>query len=248
MAAEPLQIVVEGLEGDVLKNVEAALAPPPGFVREGKVDVLWLERFGREAPGRVLQAMEPFGYYSPQVETSVEKTEEGPYVMKVRVDPGQRVHIAEVNVKIQGPGINEPALNAFVTGFPLKVGDPLLHMKYEEAKIGFISRCIDLGYLDAALIVHEIKVSKAQARAELTLILDTGARYYFGGITIIGAPEYPEGFLRRHLEFRAGDVFSHTKINLTKVNFANSDRFEEVYHRRGQGIGQEIPSCRSRLP
>jgi len=84
------------------------------------------------------------------------------------------------------------------------------------------------GYLDGAFIIREVKVSKAQARAELTLVLETGARYYFGGITILGAPEYPEGFLRRYLEFQAGDVYSHSRIDLTKVNFANSDRFKEI--------------------
>ena len=228
MAAEPLQIVIEGLEADVLKNVEAALVPPTGLVREGKVEVAWLQRFEKEVPERVSQAMEPFGYYSPHVEVSVEKTGEATFVMKVSVNPGQQVRIAEVNLKIQGPGVNERALKEFVAGFPLRVGDPILHLKYEEAKSSFVSKCVELGYLDAVFIVHEVKVSKAQARAEITLTLDTGARYYFGGITIIGAPEYPEGFLRRYLEFQAGDVFSHSKINLTKVNFANSDRFAEI--------------------
>ena len=227
-AEERLQIVVEGLEGDVMENVEAALVPPPGLVREGKVEALWLKRFEQEVPGRVLQAMEPFGYYSPQVETSVEKSEEGSYVMKVNVAPGLRVRIAEVNLKIQGAGEKEPALNKFVAEFPLRVGDPLLHVKYEEAKSRFISKCVDLGYLDGAFIIREVKVSKAQARAELTLVLETGHRYYFGGITIVGAPEYPEGFLRRYLEFQAGDVYSHSRIDLTKVNFANSDRFKEI--------------------
>ncbi|OGP66441.1 MAG: hypothetical protein A2170_07905 [Deltaproteobacteria bacterium RBG_13_53_10] len=240
MAAEPLQIVIEGLEGDVLENVETALVPPTGLVREDKVEVPWLERFEREAPERVRQAMEPFGYYSPQVETSVEVTEEGTYVMKVNVDPGQRVHIAEVHVKIQGPGINEPALNAFVTGFPLKVGDPLLHTKYEEAKGAFLGRCVDLGYLDAAFSVHEIRVSKAKARASLALVLDTGSQFRFGEITFGGAPEYPESFLRRHLEFQSGGIFSYKKMNLSSINFARSDRFAEVYINADKALARDF--------
>jgi len=228
-AAEPLEVVVEGLEGDVLKNVQTALVPPPGFFREGKVETLWVERFKREAPERVRQAMEPFGYYSPQIETSLEKTEEGTYVMRVTIDPGEQVHIAEMKIEIRGPGNKEPKLQESAANFPLKVGDPLLHIKYEEAKGAFIARCIDLGYLDAVFSVHEITVSKTEARAQLTLILDTGFQYHIGEITMSGAPEYPENFLRRYLEFQEGDVFSNAKINLTKVNFVNSDRFEEVF-------------------
>ena len=36
-AAEPVSVVVEGLEGEVLKNVGEALALPSGLVRDGVV-------------------------------------------------------------------------------------------------------------------------------------------------------------------------------------------------------------------
>ena len=71
-AAEPVEVVVTGIEGDVLANVREALALPPGLVREGAVDRLWLERFVRQAEGKVRTAMEPFGYYSPRVEVASE--------------------------------------------------------------------------------------------------------------------------------------------------------------------------------
>jgi hypothetical protein len=62
-AAEPVTVILEGIEGDVLKNVKGALVLPHGLVVEGKVDLLWLERFGLQAEETVRTAMEPFGYY-----------------------------------------------------------------------------------------------------------------------------------------------------------------------------------------
>ena len=38
MAAEPVEVIVEGLEGDALKNVQAGLALPPGLVQEGRIN------------------------------------------------------------------------------------------------------------------------------------------------------------------------------------------------------------------
>ena len=50
LAKEPVQVIVEGIEGDPLANTKAALALPPDLVRNGHVDLLWLTRFERQIP------------------------------------------------------------------------------------------------------------------------------------------------------------------------------------------------------
>src|SRR4030065_279590 len=75
MAAEPLEVVIEGIEGDALKNTKAALTLPPGIVREGVVDRTLLELFLRQIPEKVRKALEPFGYYETQTSSNIEKTE-----------------------------------------------------------------------------------------------------------------------------------------------------------------------------
>src|SRR5574339_494750 len=72
-AAEPLRVVIEGVAGEPLKNLQAALAPPPGLVRDGRVDREWAERFARQAPRLALEALTPFGYYHAQVEARLEE-------------------------------------------------------------------------------------------------------------------------------------------------------------------------------
>ena len=76
-AAEPVQVVIEGLEGDALKNVQAALAIPPGVVSGGSVDRALLELFRRQIPEKVKKALEPFGYYEAQVSSGQERKEGG---------------------------------------------------------------------------------------------------------------------------------------------------------------------------
>lgn len=225
---EPLQIVIQGLKGDELKNVEVALSPPIGLVREGKVDRLWIERFKTQIPEKVRQALEPFGYYEVHTEVSLETVKEGIFKLHVDVHPGRPVRVISVNVSIQGPGAKEKRLKDLVNTFPLKVGDVLLHQKYEGAKGNLKTEALNLGYLDAEFSVHVIRVFRKEYRAEIELILETGPRYYFGEIRILGAPEYPERFLRRYVAFRSGEVFSYSKIFQTQINFNNSDRFKEV--------------------
>ncbi|HEX6827950.1 MAG TPA: BamA/TamA family outer membrane protein, partial [Burkholderiales bacterium] len=133
-----------------------------------------------------------------------------------------------VRVAVQGPGERESVLQALAAGFPLRKGDVLLQQKYEEAKGALQSRAQDLGYLDAAFPVHEIRIAKGAATARIDLVLETGEQYRFDEVRLEGAPAYPEKFLRRYLAFRPDEVFSYAKLGETQLNLTNSERFKEV--------------------
>lgn len=226
-AAEPVEIVVNGVEGDALKNVQETLALPAGLVREGMVDRLWLERFAGQASDKARAALEPFGYYRAQAAVRVEQDGER-YRLLVAVTPGEPVRLTEVTVTVMGPGREEKRLARLTAAFPLHKGDVLLHQKYEEAKAALTSQARDLGYLDADFSRHEIRVAPSAATASLELVLDTGGKYYFGATRIQGAPDYPDAFLRRHLAYAPGEVFSYPHLGETQRNFTNSERFKEV--------------------
>jgi len=186
-AAEPVEIIITGIEGDALKNVREALVLPAGLVRDGTIDQLWLERFARQANDKTRSALEPFGYYNALVTVTVEPVAER-YHLLVEVIPGEPVRLTEVTVTLAGQGFREKRLNRLVTTFPLKKGDVLLQQRYEVAKAALKSRAQDLGYLDAEFSLHEIRIEKTATTATVELVLDTGARYYFGETTIQGRP------------------------------------------------------------
>lgn len=228
MAAEPVEVIVEGLEGEELKNVQAAVALPPGLVQEGRVDRWWLDRFERQVPERVRRALEPFGYYNAEVKTSLETPEGSLFRLHVKVETGEPVHVTSAKVGIHGPGAQEKKLKDFLNVFPLKEGDILRQDKYDEAKGAFKAQALDLGYLDADFSIHVIRVSQTEAKASIELVLETGPLYRFGEVTFTGASIYPEFYLRRYLNFKSGEVFSYSKISQTQLNLINSDRFREV--------------------
>lgn len=226
-ATEPLKLVIEGLEGDVLKNVQAALALPPGLVQDGQVNQRWLRLFEQRAPERVRSALEPFGYYETQVKTSL-AVEQGVYRLYVRVEPGEPVRVASVKVDINGPGAREEKLKELLSRFPLKKGDILRQDFYEGGKATLKSRAVDLGYLDADFSTHAIRISPEEKKGTIELVLETGPQYRFGEVTFIGAATYPDTFLKRYLAFRQGEPLSYSKVTQTQLNLINSDRFKEV--------------------
>jgi len=107
-AAEPLELVITGIEGDALKNARLALELPYGLVRDGRVvDRLWLERFARQAEQEVRTALEPFGYYHPLVRIHIEARDKDTYRLLVQIEPGMQTVVNEVKVILEGPGAHE---------------------------------------------------------------------------------------------------------------------------------------------
>ncbi len=226
--AAPVTVEVHGLEGEMLRNVQAVLAVPPGLVREGKVDQYWLARFRRQIPQNVRQALEPFGYFQPQIDTQVEPGAGSEFRLLVRVDAGAPVRVGRRHVGLAGAGGDEADLQDLVAEFPLHEGDVLRQDLYEKAKGALKARALDLGYLNAEFSVHEIRVNRQDGNADIDLVLDTGARFLFGEVTISGGEIYPRRFLQRYLAFAPGEVFSFAKLGQTQLNFLDSDRFKEV--------------------
>src|SRR6266567_2782995 len=108
-AADPVEIVVTGVEGDALKNVQETLVLPAGLVRDGKVDRLWLERFAQQSNDKIRRALEPFGYYHALVTVTIDADEDR-HRLLVKVAPGEPVRLTEVKVSVLGPGREEKLL------------------------------------------------------------------------------------------------------------------------------------------
>jgi translocation and assembly module TamA len=239
MAAEPVQVVIEGLEGDALKNVQAALALPPGVVSEGVVDRALLEFFRRQIPEKVKKALEPFGYYEAQVSSTREKSEDGRELLRVKVIPGNPIRVTSVTVRVTGPGEKNPDLRQLVAAFPLKAGDVLNQEKYEKAKEELRTKALNQGYLGSEYTSHAIRVNRAERKAEIELILQTGSRYLFGEVIWEGTQLYPVSYLERFLDLKPGEPYSYSKIYQTQLNLINSDRFASVNIRAEKEEAQE---------
>ncbi len=238
-AEGPVGIFIKGIEGRELENVRAALTLPPGLIKDGTVDEKWLKRFEVQIPQKAREALEPFGLYDPAVKVSSTVTTEGVREIHVFIEPGKPLRVTSVNVSVKGPGKDEEKLVYLATSFPLRKGAVLRHDIYETAKKDIRAKAVELGYLDADYSTHEIRVIPEEFAVGIELVLETGPRYYFGEIQFSGAPQYPEAFFGRYLEFKPGDIFSHNKITLTQRNLINANRFKEVMIRADKGVAQD---------
>lgn len=227
-SAERVTIQVAGIAGPALDNVRTALELPRDLITDGVVDRPWLERFRRQIPRRVRQALEPYGYFEPQVKVAFTEQPGPRYLIEVTVDPGEPVRIGQVRVLLEGPGREEAKLEHLVAEPPLVSGDLLRQDRYDAYKGRLKARAIELGYLQADFSRHRLAVSLANHRADIDLVLQTGPLFFFGNPLIHGAPDFPDPFLRRYLAFRPGERFAYRLLGKTQIRYLDSDRFKDV--------------------
>jgi translocation and assembly module TamA len=239
LAGESVEVKILGVDGDVLKNIQAALAVPPGLIKDGKIDVLWLDHFQEQMPRKIQGALEALGYYRGVATIAREITPEGIFRVNVTVAAGEPVRVRRVALRIEGPGESEAALRNAVEKFPIKQGDILRHDAYEEAKRGIQDFAIGMGYLSGRFSHHDIQVTVGQAAADIDLVYVTGPRYFFGKTNFSGAPGYPQMFLNRYVAFKEGEVFSYDKIWETQRNLTLADRYADVRIETDKGKAQE---------
>ena len=70
----------------------------------------------------VRTAMEPYGYYNARIAVTIEEGGSGAYRLRVKVEPGEPVRVAEVTLALNGPGADEGPLKELTAAFPLKQG------------------------------------------------------------------------------------------------------------------------------
>ena len=264
VAEQRLELEITGLQGEIQENVRALLniaefasqeakvgvpgAPGieisiPGSIKQPKEDFTeaQLQRRHQQAPDEIRQALQPFGYYSPQIKTSLTQ-DGGVWKARYQVDLGPPTIIRKVMIEVMGEGQNNPTIQRALKSRPFKEGERLKHRDYETFKQDLLETAFDAGFLDAKYAQSEIRVIPERQRAELILKFDTGGRFYFGEIDIQQDILQPQ-FINRFVQIKPGEPFEPQKLLDLQLALSNADYFRqvEVQADRKQAVDHHIP-------
>ena len=139
------------------------------------------------------------------------------------------MRVRSLKVLLEGDGATNKEVLGARRSFPLVEGSRFDHEAYEEGKLDLRLAANDQGYIDARYTVRNVQVFLEDNLADVELVLDTGARFFFGAIRFEEQEGlFEEAFLQRYLTFQEGDVYSHKAIHQTRLNFYAANRFDEV--------------------
>ncbi len=220
-----LDVKVEGVQGEQQTNVLALL----GIYQERKDENLSVARLlalHRRAPDQIHEALAPFGLYRVEVEDSLTEppNASGSWVASYRISPGEPVKVAVVNYQITGPGASNPR---FPKRFPLRVGDVLLHARYENARDELSIIASEEGYLDADLVRHQVLIDPIAYEAIVDIHLETGPRYYLGRVEF-KQDLLADAYLQRFVTFKPGSVYDPDELLDLQGRLLGMEYFDKV--------------------
>jgi translocation and assembly module TamA len=231
-AAENVEVRVEGLEEPLEENVRAflSIASLGEEPAEGEDPVPFsdneIRRLHRQAPGEVRQALQPFGFYSPTVESSLVR-EDGGWVATYDVDAGAPTRVEHAEIAVEGEAADLPEVKALLADIGIAEGDVLSHPAYESAKNGLLEAVYSAGYLDAKYRRSEMLVHPERQRAGIYLLLESGSRYFFGDVEIEQDVLDP-AFVRRFNDIERGEPFDTERLIDLQLGLSGSDYFSTV--------------------
>lgn len=223
--AAAVQVVIEGVSGELLENVRASLS----IEREKEQPALSEARIRRLhglAPDEIRRALQPFGYYRPQIESELVRKDSA-LTARYRIVPGPPIRLSNIDLRLSGAGTEDTAFQRLIENFPIREGETLNHAEYEKAKRALQDLAAERGYLNAQLTRHEVQVNLAQYEAQAIIHFDTGPRYRFGPVTFTETDLSPR-FLERYVPFQPNDPYSASQLFQLQNALADSDYFEQI--------------------
>ena len=200
---------IEGVSGALEDNIRARLSlaqhPEDEPMTEARLSYLL-----RQAPGEVRTALEPFGYYAPEVRITPERSGET-VAIAIVVQRGEPVRVRSQEVRIRGDAADDPELEALRSNFRPAVGQPLDHRVYEESKGAIQRTLLGRGYFDAEPGTQRVRVTRASESAEIELDWDSGPRHVFGPTRFVDS-HINEAVLRRRIPYREGQPFEQEQL------------------------------------
>ncbi|MBK1644410.1 hypothetical protein CKO25_07015 [Thiocapsa imhoffii] len=220
-----IDVRVTGVEGEQATNVMAFLSI---YQERASPDLTpsRVRALHRAAPEQIRRALSPFGLYRVEVteQLDIPENEQGTWVATYDIVPGPPVKIGVVDFVVTGPGADDPR---FPTVFPMKVGDVLLHSRYEAAKSDLRARASAGGYLDYRLERHRVLIDLVAYEAIVEFHLETGERFYLGDVTF-KQDLLNDDFLQRFVNFKPGAVYDPELLLTLQGRLLSTEYFSSV--------------------
>lgn len=143
------------------------------------------------APQEIKLALQPFGYFEPQITTELTHSQNEWY-MNFNVILGNPIKIKAIDLTIRGEGASTELIQNYLRSFQLTRGKILNTAEYQKYKYGFLDLAINNGFLDAKVKQNLIQIDLKEHSAVIILHLDTGPQYKIGTITFIEDPNINE--------------------------------------------------------
>ncbi|MDG2046816.1 MAG: autotransporter assembly complex protein TamA [Halioglobus sp.] len=233
-AAAALTFSVVGLEGEQKKNVLAFLGAAP----ESDQSRL---NFVASARDKVESALQALGYYEPEIELNLQRTEPK-WRLRIVVDAGTPVRFRNISIQILGAAANDNNFTRLTSDIGFVSGDVLHHGLFESFRERVLSLGQRRGYLRGEMIVSRIEVQVEAGTADVFLWYESGPRLQFGEI-VVDNTVIDGDLFDSMLTFEPGDYFDQGRLQELQSRLQRTNYFSSVIvlPEREHAVGEGVP-------
>jgi translocation and assembly module TamA len=224
-ARADIEIAIPDVTEQVATNVREFLSLTR-YAERKDISQETMSRLLRRVVTETQQALEPLGYYEPQVTYDAKQNGEH-WQVTIHVQPGRPVRLSDVTINTTGPGAHVAAIQEVLDERELKPGLRLNHGTYERVKGNLLRAAKNAGYLDAHFTRNELVIDREARRATATLELDTGERYRYGTIAI-AQDVINDAAMRRLLRMKENDPYTLDSLLRTQYVLDDTQYFSTV--------------------
>ena len=224
-AAVVREVEIRGLDEAMTHNVELALSLVQAKGRD--VSGRRMAYLVREAEEETREALQPFGYYSPQI--AVERNRDTGVVV-ITVIPGEPVRVRNSTIALQGEADSDEAMRDALGEFEPDPGEVFDSTLYDTSKALVSGRLAERGYFDAEIEQHRVEVTRAEHAADIDLRWTSGARYAMGDVEFTQAPEQiirPQ-LLEKLVSWDVGEPYHQANIDRLRSSLTDLDYFSRI--------------------
>jgi translocation and assembly module TamA len=187
------------------------------------------------APAQVRELAQTEGYFDTQVR--VERTPGSPPRVRVSVQPGPQLRVAQLQLQMAGP-LEERTTAGDATARalqrqlqdagPLAAGGVFRDGDWRDTKIRLLTRLRAAGYASAAISASAADIDVPARSAALSVVIDSGPLYLAGPLKIDGLQHHDETTVRHLAGFGPGAPLTETRLLDYQDRLQKSGLFESV--------------------
>jgi len=225
--ADTLKVEVSGLEGDELTENVKVYVGNEWVSGSSMSSKRRRDRFRAAAEIRASHALRPYGYYFPEIESTLAQSGEKTWLLKLAMKTGVAVKVRQLTLEVKGEGRELDTIVEWQANWPLLPGVRLNQVSWEQQKEAVLNLAEQQGYLSAAFESSRIALDLDENTADLTLVLNTGPR------AVMGTIEYQQDIVNNSVlasvpRFEAGDFYRVWLVDRLRTDLWRTGYFDEI--------------------
>ncbi|WP_440885605.1 autotransporter assembly complex protein TamA [Vibrio campbellii] len=214
-----VSLKIKGIDGALEDNVNAYLSSIP------EDDYSTSLRFQARLEQSITEALNALGYYHAKISYTITKDDDE---LIVNIKPGEPVRIKEMDVVISGEAGEDEEFTNLIKKSRLKEGRILNQGEYDALKSGIRNLALQRGYFNGDFKLSRLEVVPELNEANVRLHYDSGIRYHFGTVEILGSQIW-EDRVDSLRPFKTGEPYLVSEVGEYNQNLSNTDWFSSVF-------------------